>query len=161
MQDTIHAKPIYVTRTGSLNISAPIAIVWKHVLDYPSWQKYAIVETVAGEHNEEGEVLYLMKDEGLDMEAYHARTIQLIPERRALWKTFREGQDYFGIVDFNVEKISETETRFFYIVVYEFAFGLEGEQAAAFEAQMNSNFDKLTSNVIPRLKMVAEGGVMS
>jgi hypothetical protein len=152
-----NSAPVYVVRRGDLIISAPIAIVWQHVLDFPTWQKYSIVESVSGEPGKEGEVLHLKKDEGLDMEAYYARTIRLEHESRALWKTFRPGEPYFGVVDFNVERIDDETTRFFYNVFYEFVveYG-DPAELAAFEAHINGNFDVLTQVVLPRLKTVAE-----
>src|SRR5687768_15761936 len=102
--------PVYLVMEGAFHIDAPLKEVWRHILNYPSWQNYSLVQHIEGEAGGEGEVVMMRKDEeGFTFPAYYGRTIKLDPESRALWKTYPaekgpEG-DFFGIVDFRIREV--------------------------------------------------------
>lgn len=127
--------------------------VWPHVLDYPSWQNYAIVQHVSGTPGQEGEVVLLQKDElGIKSTPYLARTIKLDPGRRVIWKTYRENADYFGIVEFRIDEV-QGKTRFCWNLLYEYVIPYEHEsELAAFRKQQYEYFETLSSVVFPKLK---------
>lgn len=95
---------IYIVRRGDIEIDASPESVWPWLLDYGAWQNYSIIEHVSGPVGGEGEVVLLKKDETgyAAVPAYYARTVSIEPGRRVIWKTFREGDDYFGVVEFSL-----------------------------------------------------------
>lgn len=113
--------PVYLIFTGEVLLDAPRNVAWARVINYPSWQSYSIVRNVSGEPGQEGEVVFLKKEE-LNFPPYYARTISVEPPNRVVWKVWLEpgGEiDTFGIVDFVLHDANE-KTRFCYNCLYEF-----------------------------------------
>lgn len=157
--DERKTAPVYIVREGEILIDAPIRDVWPHVVNYPSWQNYSIVQHVSGPPGQEGEVILLKKEEGkTPTTPYYARTIKLDPERRVIWKTYRENVNSFGIVEFKVDPV-EGKTRFSHSILYEHLVAYEDEsELDAFRNQQYEYFELLTATVFPRLKVLAEKG---
>lgn len=160
-----HVSPVYLFREGELLINAPVSKVWPLVVNYPVWQKYSTVKTVAGTHGQEGEVVMLKKEEpGFVFPTYFARTLKIEPEKRIVWKTYIEptpGEvDRFGIIDFRVTDLGNGTTRFQNSLLYEFLVPYEDErELEEFRVRQNKNFENLQSTTYPRLKEMAEGRV--
>jgi hypothetical protein len=157
--DTVKRGPVYIVGDGEMLIDAPVKSVWPHVLSYPKWQDYSIVRHVSGKPGAEGEVVFLQKESGgVKSVPYFARTIKLDPERRVIWKTFRENVEYFGIVEFRVEPV-DGKTRFSYNVLYETVVPYEDE--SELETRSREGSESLTAYlaiVLPKLKTLAEQG---
>lgn len=157
------AEPVYLVLSGEFTINAPPAEVWRHVLNYPSWQNFSLAQHVSGEPGEEGEVVLLSKEEkGFTFPPYYARTIKLEPQRRAIWKTYPErssaDSDFFGIVEFRLESC-QGNTRFIYNTLYEFMVTYkERAELAIFRAQQQDNFETLLAGIFPKLGELAEKG---
>jgi len=162
MSNPERIAPVYLVRSGEMKIEAPIKTTWVHVVNYPSWQNYPIVQHVSGRPGEEGEVGLLKKDEkGFEVPPYFARTVKLEPERRLLWKTFpqhKQAIDLFGFVDFQLQP-ADGGTRFLYDVLYEFMVPYQEErELEAFRQAQYDNFEPLFGSVLPKLKKLAEQG---
>jgi hypothetical protein len=151
--------PIYVVLEREMVIDAPAQVVWRHALNYASWQNYSTVEHVSGLPGQEGEVVLLKKEEvGSATTPYYARTIKLEPERRVVWKTFRNNVDYFGIVEFRLYDLG-AKTRFCNNSLYEHNIACRNDcEAEAFRAQAYANMDALLAAIMPKLKKLAEQG---
>jgi hypothetical protein len=149
--------PVYIVLERETMIDAPVKTVWRHALNYPSWQNYSIVQHVSGERGEEGEVVLLKKEEtSAPTTAYYARTIKIEPERRVIWKTFRENVNYFGIVEFRFHDVNGT-TRFCNNSLYEHNVPYRDEaEIEAFRRQAYANMEELLASILPKLKAVAE-----
>lgn len=156
----VKIAPVYVVIERETIIDAPVATVWRHALNYPSWQNYSIVKHVSGTPGQEGEVVLLKKEElSTPTTAYYARTIKLEPERRVIWKTFRENVDYFGIVDFRFYDLGG-KTRFCNNSLYEHNIPYREEsEIEAFRKQAYANMDALLASILPKLKQLAERSV--
>ncbi len=156
-------EPVYLVLSGTLQIAAPPAEVWRHVLNYPSWQNFSSVQHISGRPREEGEVVHLIKEEkGYSFPPYYARTIKLEPQRRAIWKTYPQSRsqesDFFGIVDFRLEG-AQGNTNFIYNTIYEFLVPhTDRSELDAFETEQHSNFQTLLTAIFPKLKLLAEAG---
>lgn len=99
--------PVYVVVKGETIIDAPVKRVWRHLINYPSWQNYTTREHISGKPGEEGEVVLLKKEEATySSPPYYARTVKIDPEQRIMWKTFRDkapgDEGYFGFIDFTL-----------------------------------------------------------
>lgn len=157
----MNIEPVYIVVGGDLMIGAPIAEVWHHVLNYPSWQNFPVVKHISGDPGGEGEVVLLRKDEkGFVFPAYYARTIKIEPRRRIIWKTYPEerapNSDFFGIVDFRLEERGG-KTLFSNSLLYEFLVSYtDKSELEAFRSKQLENFDTLGSAVFPKLKALAE-----
>jgi hypothetical protein len=150
--------PVYLVWRGETLLDAPVEEAWPHVVDYPAWQSYSIVQHVSGKPGREGEVMLLKKEEeGFAFPPYLARTIKLEPQRRIIWKTFPEqGNDYFGIVEFDVREI-DGKTRFNYSLLYEFMMPERTEaELEEFYKQQYAATEALFAAVIPKLKKLTE-----
>lgn len=157
-----NTAPVYLVRSGEMMIDASVASTWVHVVNYPSWQNYPIVQHISGARGQAGEVVLLKKDEaGFEFPPYYARTITIEPQRRLMWKTYpqtRQPIDFFGIVDFQVQPAGEG-TRFTYDVLYEFLVPYEDErELETFRQAQYDNFEPLFGSVLPKLKKLAEQG---
>jgi uncharacterized protein YndB with AHSA1/START domain len=144
-------------------IHAPIRQVWRHVLDYPAWQNFAVCRNVSGEPGKEGEVVMLRKEEkGFDFPTYYAITIKMDAPHRIMWKTWPEKGtqevDFFGIVEFRLAEAADG-TRFSCSLIYEF---LVPHQSASeleeYRKQQDQNFRHLMAVTHPKLKKLAEAG---
>src|SRR5262245_35649011 len=83
--------PVYLLWEEERLIQAAPQGVWSHVLTYPSWQNYPIMQHSTGTAGTEGEVVLLKKDDaGFEFPPYYARTIKLDPGSRIVWKTYPE-----------------------------------------------------------------------
>jgi hypothetical protein len=159
--DTRKTAPVYLVWSGELMIDAAPAEVWRHALNYASWQEYSTIRHLSGKPGEEGELVMLKKEEsGLQFPPYYARTIKLDPGRRVIWKVYLEPQsyemDFFGIVDFRVEP-AQGQTRFAYECLYEFIVPYEDEsELEAFRRQQRASFDAVFQVTFPKLKKLAE-----
>jgi hypothetical protein len=151
--------PVYVVIERETLIDAPVKTVWRHAINYPSWQNYSIVKHISGTPGQEGEVTLLKKDElAAPTTAYYARTIKIEPERRIIWKTFRDNVNYFGIVDFRFYDV-DGKTRFCNNSLYEHNIACRDERELdVFRAQAYSNMDELLRSILPKLKKLAESG---
>lgn len=150
--------PVYVVWSGETMLDAPVSVAWPHVVNYPSWQSYSIVERVSGRAGQEGEVVLLKKEEeGFAFPPYLARTIKLEPQRRIIWKTFPErGSDYFGIVDFSVRSVA-SQTQFSFSLVYEFMMPERPEdELEQFRKQQSEATGALFAAVLPKLKNLVQ-----
>jgi hypothetical protein len=155
--DNRKVAPVYIVLERETLIDAPVKVVWQHALNYPSWQNYSIVRHVSGEPGKEGEVVFLKKDElKSPTTAYYARTIKLEPERRVVWKTYRENVNYFGIVDFRFYDLG-SKTRFCNNSLYEHNVAYRDEsELEEFRRQSYASMDELLSTILPKLKALAE-----
>ena len=76
--DAPRTAPVYVVREGEMILDASVKDVWPHVINYPSWQNYSIVQRISGAPGQEGEVVLLKKEEGKSASTpYYARTIKV------------------------------------------------------------------------------------
>lgn len=157
--DNRKIAPVYIVLEKETLIDAPVNVVWRHALNYPSWQNYSIVRHVSGEPGQEGEVVYLKKDElKSPTTAYYARTIRLEPERRVIWKTYRENVNYFGIVDFRFYDVGG-KTRFCNNSLYEHNVPYTDErEIEEFRKQSYVSMEELLASILPKLKALAESG---
>ena len=155
--DNRKIAPVYIVLEKETLIDAPVSVVWRHALNYPSWQNYSIVRHVAGEPGQEGEVVYLKKDElKSPTTAYYARTIKLEFERRVIWKTYRENVNYFGIVDFRFYDVGG-KTRFCNNSLYEHNVPYtEQREIEEFRKQSYAGMEELLASILPKLKALAE-----
>jgi hypothetical protein len=158
-------EPVYLVLSGELTIRASPAEVWRHVVNYPSWQNFSVVRHISGERGGEGEVVLLSKEEkGFTFPPYYARTIKLEPRRRAIWKTYPEAKDedtaFFGIVDFRLDDRQGEETLFSYNTIYEFMVSYSRRsEIEEFRSRQQENFDTLLGAIFPKLKDLAETGL--
>jgi hypothetical protein len=154
-------EPVYLVLSGEFVIDASTAEVWRHVVNYPSWQNYSSVQHISGQPGGEGEVVLLRKEEkGFTFPPYYARTIRLEPERRAIWKTYPEKRspatDFFGIVEFGLDDW-KGKTRFSYDTLYEFMVPYTHKQELeVFRHRERENFETLLATIFPKLKVLAE-----
>jgi hypothetical protein len=123
--------PVYVLVNGEIAFDAPIGRVWRHLIDYSSWQNYTTREHVCGEPGREGEVVLLKKEEATySSPPYYARTVKIEPERRIMWKTYRGeasgDKGYFGFIDFTLSPDGE-RTLFRSNNIYEYLVPYEDE----------------------------------
>jgi hypothetical protein len=155
--DNRKIAPVYVILERETLINAPVSTVWRHAINYPSWQNYSIVKHISGVPGQEGEVTLLKKDElSSPTTAYYARTLKIEPERRIVWKTFRDNVDYFGIVDFRFYD-EGGKTRFCNNSLYEHNIPYQDEsEIEAFRAQAYANMEQLLASILPKLKKLAE-----
>jgi hypothetical protein len=150
--------PLHVVFEGEMTIDAPVRYVWRRAIDYPSWQNYSLNQHVSGPPGGEGEVVMLQKDENVVAAPtpFYARTIKIYPERRIIWKTYRDNVDYFGIVEFRMYEV-EGRTRFFNNALYEWWLPAEQErELQAIGKERLAVTEALFSTVYPRLKQLAE-----
>lgn len=150
--------PLYVVFDGEMMIDAPVKYVWRHAINYASWQNYSVNKHVSGPRGGEGEVVMLQKNEAVatSVTPFFARTIKLDPERRVIWKTYMENVDYFGIVEFRMSEI-ESKTRFCINLFYE--WWLPREQEAELETLREQRLGvskSIFATAYPRLKQLAE-----
>src|SRR5579859_3780402 len=101
--------PVDLVWNGEMLFDAGIEDVWRHLINYSSWQDYSVVQHVSGEAGQEGEVVLLNKVEpGFTFPAYFARTIKLEPPRRVIWKTYPQSTepdiDFSGIIEFRLNQ---------------------------------------------------------
>jgi hypothetical protein len=157
--DARKIAPVYVVIERETLIDAPVRTVWRHAINYPTWQNYSIVKHISGTPGHEGEVTLLKKEElASPTTAYFARTIKIEPERRIVWKTFRENVNYFGIVDFRFYDV-DGKTRFCNNSLYEHNVPYtEEHELEAFRAQAYANMAELLGLILPKLKKLAESG---
>lgn len=154
--------PVYIVRSGEMEIEATAAETWPFVVDYPSWQNYSTVETIEGTPGRAGEVVRLTKDEpGFVFPTYFARTILVEPERKILWKTYLDPDSgeipRFGIVEFRLSE-RDGKTVFWSNLIYEFTVPYETEDdLRRFEEEQNENFRVLQTSTHPKLKRLVEG----
>lgn len=153
--------PVYLVRNGELMLDASIKEAWPHVVNYPAWQNYSIVQRESGEPGQEGEVVLLKKEEaGMTFPPYFARTIKLEPERRIIWKIYPQTKDaerdYFGFVEFRVYE-ANGKTRFCYSTLYEFLLRYRDKsELEAFRRQQDQNAETMYSTVFQKLKDLVE-----
>lgn len=161
----MRVEPVYLVLSGEFAINAPTAEVWRHVVNYPSWQNYSSVQHISGESGGEGEIVLLRKDEeGFTFPPYYARTIRLETQRRAIWKTYPEKRtpetDFFGIVEFRLED-RQGKTQFSYNTLYEFMVPYtDKRELDAFRDREGENFNNLLAAIFPKLKALAEKGAI-
>lgn len=161
--DVSKVAPVYLVLTGEMMLDASLEEVWHHLINYPSWQNFPVVQPISGEPAKEGEVVLLRKEEkGFTFPAYYARTIKLDPLRRLIWKTYPEKTtpeaNFFGIVDFTIQPAGG-QTRFGYNTLYEFLVAYRDEsELETFRKQQYENFAALFSVIFPKLKKLVEKG---
>lgn len=153
-------EPVYLVWNGEMTFDAPLRLVWRHVIDYPSWQNYARIERMSGNAGQEGELVMLVKEEkGFQFPPYFARTIKLEPPRRVIWKTYPErGQevDFFGIVEYKLDQVAG-KTRLRYDTLYEFLVPYEDErELEGYKKQQYENFGALFALILPKLREAVE-----
>lgn len=150
---------VYLLFDGELMIDAPIEDTWRHVMNYPSWQNYSIVQHVSGEPGGEGEEVLLKKEEGTEERPpYRARTIKIDAQHRIIWKTYPEHahESGFGIVEFKVDK-AEGKTRFSYNTLYEFVVPYQHEnELELFRRKTSAEIELVFSTIFSKLKTLAE-----
>jgi hypothetical protein len=157
MTDSI-VSPAYVLLAEEFLLDAPPAIAWPLVIDYPSWQNYAVVRTLDGIPGAVGEVVQMHKDEdGFEFPPYFARTLLIEPEHRIVWKTFVDPDDeedpLFGIVEFRLSPSGEDQTLFWSSLTYQFKVRhRSAEELQQFEAAQNENFRNLVGSTHPKLR---------
>jgi hypothetical protein len=151
------ATPVYLVLDGSVILNAPVKDSWPHVINYPSWQDYSIVQHLSGEPGREGELVMLKKDDLESFPPYYARTIKLEPERRIIWKTYAEGSEsFFGIVEFRLSEL-QGKTCFSYSVVYEFLVAAQDEREIdSFQRRRRTDYEAMLAEVIPKLRELVE-----
>lgn len=155
--------PVYLVLSGEMLIEAPVSEVWRHVLNYGSWQDYSEIRTVEGTPGAEGEVVLLRKAEkGFIFPPYHARTLKIESERKIVWKTYldpAEGEaEGFGIVEFRLYP-KDQQTTFWYNLIYEFLVRHRDEsELTVYREMQRENFAKLIASTHPKLKRLAESG---
>lgn len=152
----MNVAPVYLFWEGETLLDAPVERAWPHVIDYPSWQSYSLVQHVSGPPGEEGEVVLLKKEEGGEFPPYYARTIKLEPGRRIVWKTYpqirAEGNDYFGIVEFRLLSAGG-KTRFCHESLYEFMVPYRDEsELEAFRKRSYEGAAMMFESILPKLK---------
>jgi hypothetical protein len=153
-------EPVYLVMGGEMTFDAPRALVWRHVLDYPTWQNYSSVKSISGEAGKEGELVMLIKEEkGFSFPPYFARTIKLDSPNRVIWKTYPEpGQeiDFFGIVEFKVDEFHGKQ-RLRYDTLYEFQVPhIQPQELDDFRKSQYENFGALMASVFPKLRKAIE-----
>lgn len=142
-------------------LNSPVAASWPHVLIYPSWQNVPICQTGVRKPGQEGEVAMLRKEEkGFTFPSYYARTIELKPERRVIWKTYPEHRtpeaDFFAIVDFELYEV-DGQTRFCHSLLYKFLVSHRNEDdLTVFRKQQYDKFSALLLITLPKLKKIVE-----
>lgn len=156
-KDGRKTAPVYVVFEGEMMIDAPARYVWRHAINYPSWQNYSVNRHISGPRGQEGEVVLLQKNENVYVsQPYYARTIKVDPERRIIWKTYRDNSDYFGIVEFRLQEV-DGRTRFHNNALYEFFVPYEEEgELETFRKERLSISEAVFATVFPRLKELAE-----
>jgi hypothetical protein len=149
---------LYELWEGQLIFDAPVADVWRCVIEYPAWQDYSMVKHISGEPGEEGELVLLKKEEpGLEsFPPFYARTIKLIPDTRVIWKTFpaeaSDELDFFGIVDFGVAPASDG-SRFTYSLLYEFLVPYQSEvDLENFRSAQREQTEAMLASILPKLR---------
>jgi hypothetical protein len=155
--------PVYFVNEGELLLAAQIHSAWRHVINYPKWQNYSVVEHVSGPIGGEGELVRLKKEEaGMQFPPYYARTIKQEVPRRVIWKTYpvmvTEELNFFGIVDF---KLCEEPrgTCFRYCSIYEFLVPYQREdELESFRIRQNEGAAAMFASVLPKLKQLVEEG---
>lgn len=148
--------PVYVLMDGEMLLDAPLNECWRCVLDYPSWQSYSTVRHVSGEPGGEGEVVMLRREEpGVAHSPYYAKTINLDPPCRVVWKTYPAqptNDEFFGIVDF---RLSEQAARvcFRYSVLFEFTVPYRDEcELRARRDERRADLEALFAAILPALR---------
>jgi len=153
--------PVHLVWNGEMLFDAPLQHVWRHVIDYPSWQNYSAVEHVSGPTGQEGEVVLLKKDEkGFEFPPYYARTIKREPPNWVIWKTYPQivtpENDFFGIVEFRLNEIGD-KTRYWFQSLYEFSVRYEDERELdEFRRRQHDNMTTLYASIYPKLKKLVE-----
>jgi len=166
MSEPVHADltPVHLVFDGEMMLDAPVKVTWRHIVNYPSWQNYSLVQHISGEPGQEGEVVLLKKEEGgIELPSYYARTVKLDPQRRIIWKTYPQERSAegvsFGIVEFRVDE-AQGKTRFCYHTLYEFLVSHRDESALeAFRQQQAANIEAVFSSVFPKLIRLVEKDV--
>jgi hypothetical protein len=153
--------PVYGVWGHEMTIAAPIDVVWRHVLDYASWQNFPVCKNVSGKSGEEGEVVMLRKEEqGFEFPPYYAITVRKDAPHRIIWKTWPEKGahevDFFGIVDFRLAEVAGG-TRFSNSLIYEFLVPYQNEsELEDYRTQQDRNFRNLMAATLPKLKVLCE-----
>lgn len=152
--------PVYLVWNGEVMINAPVEKVWRHAVNYPSWQTFSTVRHISGTPGQEGEVVLLKKEEGFEFPPYLARIIKLDPGSRIIWKTYPQegdtGTEFFGIVKFTVEEASG-KTRFSYELLYEFLIPYQHEsELQDFYKKQYAGSEEVFASIFPKLKRLAE-----
>jgi|HubBroStandDraft_4_1064222.scaffolds.fasta_scaffold01302_6 hypothetical protein len=156
--------PVYLMFEGEFLLNAPTQQAWAHVIDYPSWQNYTLVEHVSGPRGGEGEVVRLIKEEaGFSFPPFCARTVKLEPDSRVIWKVYFdkrpvEYRDFFGLAEF---KISATEdlskTRFAYRLFYEFVIQFQRDaELEKFRSDQEQGLNAEFASIWAKLRDVVE-----
>lgn len=160
-QDEFQIAPVYMVFTGELVLDAPAHTAWPHVINYPAWQNYAIVQHIAGERGQEGEVMLLKKDEkGVTTPPYFARTIKLDPGRRIIWKVYPEQRtpqnDFFGFVDFQLAEVNG-KTHFHHNSIHEFQLRYRhASELDEFRQRRRETTDTLFATIFAKLRKLVE-----
>jgi hypothetical protein len=154
---TMKVAAVDLVWNGEWTFDAPLHDVWRHVIDYPSWQNYSSVEHVSGQVGCEGEVVLLRKDEpGFEFPPYYARTIKLDPPHWVIWKTFpmraSPENQFSGIVEFRLNEASG-RTRYWFQSIYEFSVPhTEEAELHKFRQRQNANMLRLYDSIYPKLQ---------
>jgi hypothetical protein len=153
--------PVDLVWNGEMLFDAPLEVVWRYVIDYPSWQNYSSVTHISGKAGGEGEVVLLRKDEkGFEFPPYYARTIKLQPPRWVIWKTYPVNasaeNSFAGVVEFKLDKV-DGKTRYWFQSVYEFAVPYQDDRELDdFRKRQNDNMLTLYASINPKLKKLIE-----
>jgi len=164
--------PVYLVYSGEIILDAPVKDAWRHVINYPSWQNFPIVEHVSGEPGHEGEVVLLKKEEaGLTIGPYYTRTIKLDPERRVIWKVYLAelenvqgtgGADITGWVEFRLYDDGENRSRFWYNLIYELLVPYEHEsELGRYREQQDREYAPAIHIMMGHLKELVETGTVT
>jgi hypothetical protein len=163
-EESRKTAPVYLFWDGEFLLDSTVEKAWPHVLDYPAWQNFPLVQHVSGRPGEEGEVVRLRKEEGgFSSPPYYARTIKLEPNHRVIWKVYLEpGQvdfDMSGFVEFTVAPGEERQkTRFGYHLLYEFLVPYKVDaELENFHRQTQESLAGVFASMWPKLKDLVAG----
>jgi uncharacterized protein YndB with AHSA1/START domain len=141
-----------------MTIDRPIHAVWRHMLNYRQWNPAHIgakVERLAGDQNEEGEVILESKRSG---EGYAPpiiiETVKIIPNEKIVWALYMPDSgaaNEIGFVDFSLQDV-DGKTRFTYCSYGWGNSSLIGNDRKAFEASVMKTLDEQ----LPALKEYVE-----
>jgi hypothetical protein len=117
-----------VVTSREFSLDAPVAEVWRQIINYPSWQGYTSVEHVSGPPGQEGEVVLLGKLEGeLVWQPKYCRTLRLDPPHQVIWKVYPPrdnsewAHEFTATVDYRLSQLETNKTRVAVQVIKEFS----------------------------------------
>lgn len=125
--------PVDLVFSGDFELEASVEAAWPHVLSYPTWQHFPIVEHLSGTPGGEGEVVRLKKEtDGYTIGPYLARTLRLDHSNHVvIWKVYLDPEqgdvqglggasNVQGNVEFRLTEVAADRSRFTYNLIYEY-----------------------------------------